>query len=456
MKRVAVLGAGAAGLIATKICIENGFDVVCFEYSSDIGGLWNYNTTIVDGRGSVMRTTVINSSKEAMAFSDFPAPKHFANYMHNKKIMEYFRLYAEQFHLYEKIKFNTKVKSVMQANDYDATGRWSITYSKASADDVTETFDAVMVCTGHHAEPNIPVIDTLNGSNAQFKGEVIHSWQYRNPFKYIDKNVLVVGVGNSGGDIAVELSRIASQVYLSTRSGMLCYPRSTKGVGWPGDYAGLTRFGNLLISILGRFMRSSLVKSLINFDHKLYAIKPASDKEHHVFINDDLPNRIASGTLIIKSNFKEFQANSCIFDDGSLVDNIDTVILATGYKIGFPILGDSLIEVKNNWVNLYKYVFPPQLKHPTLAVMGCIQPIGAYNPIVELQARYKNEHFVSRYFLKTCCLCVKMGSTRIRWQGKVAIKGENGKRYTQQGKRGISAIQRKPKTYDTSGFYKLR
>ena len=66
-----------------------------------------------------------------------------------------------------------------------------------------ETFDAVLVCTGHHAEKHEPSFPGL----ADFKGEVLHSHDYREPSRFIGKRVLIIGIGNSGGDMAVELSR---------------------------------------------------------------------------------------------------------------------------------------------------------------------------------------------------------------------------------------------------------
>ena len=75
--------------------------------------------------------------------------------------------------------------------------------------DVEETvFDAVMVCTGHHAEKHVPEFPGLS----DFKGKVIHSHDYRNPAGFEGKRVVIIGIGNSGGDMSTELSRIASQV----------------------------------------------------------------------------------------------------------------------------------------------------------------------------------------------------------------------------------------------------
>ena len=72
-----------------------------------------------------------------------------------------------------------------------------------SGEESTETFDSVLVCTGHHADKNIPSFPGLS----DFQGEVVHSHDYREPSKYAGKRVLIIGIGNSGGDMAVELSR---------------------------------------------------------------------------------------------------------------------------------------------------------------------------------------------------------------------------------------------------------
>ncbi len=78
----------------------------------------------------MMKSTVINTSKEMTAFSDFPPPKDFPNFMHNTRIVEYFRMYVERFHLLKHIRFATSVKSVVRAEDYDQTGKWIITFEE--------------------------------------------------------------------------------------------------------------------------------------------------------------------------------------------------------------------------------------------------------------------------------------------------------------------------------------
>ncbi len=88
--RIGIIGAGATGMTATKACLEEGFDVVVFERSDFTGGLWRYHDEDIEGVASVMKSTIINSSKEMSAFSDFPPPPEFPNFMHNTKMVNKF------------------------------------------------------------------------------------------------------------------------------------------------------------------------------------------------------------------------------------------------------------------------------------------------------------------------------------------------------------------------------
>ena len=123
------------------------------------------------------------------------------------------------------------------------------------------------------------------------------------------------------------------------------------------------------------------------FDHTLYSLRPKHPPlSQHPTLNDDLPNRIISGSVIVKPNIKTFTQNGVVFEDGTTAE-VDVAFMATGYIFGFPFLDKSVLEVKDNEVNLYKWMFPPDLEKPTLCVIGCIQPLGALMPISENQSR---------------------------------------------------------------------
>lgn len=390
--KVAVIGAGASGLAAIKCCLDEGLKPDCFERSEHIGGLWYYQNEAIDGQASVMKSTVINTSKEMMSYSDFPIPAQFPVFMHNTYVQRYMTMYAETFGLTKHIRFHTEVLSVKRCKDFETTGLWNIQIRDLSKGGLTEdlVYDAVMICTGHHAEKNVPTFPGLD----KFKGEVIHSHDYKHSKGYEDKRILIIGIGNSGGDAAVELSRVASQVYLSTRRGSWVLNRVAEN-GYPVDMLALNRVNKFLFSFAPQLVNTIAErKANKKFDHAVYSLKPKHRMfSQHPMVNDDLPNRIICGSVIIKSDVVEFTENGVRFSDNTVEDNIDVVFLATGYVFGFPFLEESVVTVMNNEVDLFKYAFPPELAKPTLAVIGCFQPLGAIFPISELQCRLATRIF---------------------------------------------------------------
>jgi dimethylaniline monooxygenase (N-oxide forming) len=174
MRTVAIIGGGISGLICVKCCLDGGLTPICFEMTGDIGGLWNYDSNAVDGKASVMKSTVINTSKEFMAFSDLPPPDDFPNYMHNTKLLAYFRMYAERFHLIEHIRFRRRVTRIEPAEDYEQSGAWTVISVDAQTNDPStqsvEKYDAVMLATGHHAKPKWAHFPGLD----QYKGKHFH------------------------------------------------------------------------------------------------------------------------------------------------------------------------------------------------------------------------------------------------------------------------------------------
>ncbi|NWH50466.1 FMO5 monooxygenase, partial [Fregata magnificens] len=389
-QQVAIIGAGVSGLCALKCCLDEGLVPTCFERSRDIGGLWRFEEHPEDGRASIYRSVTVNTSKEMMSFSDFPIPEDFPNYLHNSKIMEYFRMYAQRFDLLRHIRFRTSVWHVAKRPDFATTGQWEVV-TESEGKQEAAVFDAVLVCTGHHTKVHLP-LSAFPGLE-KFEGWYLHSRDYKSLQSFWGKRVVVVGIGNSGTDIAVELSHAAKKVFLSTKRGTWVLHRVADG-GYPFDFSYVSRFMQLLYSLLPHNVSSFFVERKLNarFNHALYGLQP----QHRVFdqhptINDDLPNCIISGRVTVKPNVQEFTETSAIFEDGTRED-IDAVVFATGYSFSFPFL-EGCVKVVENEIPLYKFVFPPDLEKPTLAFIGLIQPLGAIMPISELQCRWATRVF---------------------------------------------------------------
>ncbi|KFQ73491.1 Dimethylaniline monooxygenase [N-oxide-forming] 5, partial [Phaethon lepturus] len=227
----------------------------------------------------------------------------------------------------------------------------------------------------------------------KFKGRYLHSRDYKDAWDFMDKRVVLIGIGNSGSDLAVEISQTAKQVFLSTRRGAWILNR-VGDQGYPIDIIITTRMKMFLKKILSPSMVSSFAEKQLNmrFDHAHYGLKPKHRVlDQHPTINDDLPNRIISGRVLVKPNVQEFTETSAIFEDGTRED-IDAVVFATGYSFSFPFL-EGYVKVVENQIPLYKFMFPPDLEKPTLAFIGLIQPLGAIMPISELQCRWATRVF---------------------------------------------------------------
>ncbi|NXL09500.1 FMO1 monooxygenase, partial [Mesembrinibis cayennensis] len=391
--RVAVVGAGVSGLTATKCCLEEGLEPTCFEQSRDIGGLWRYTEHVEAGRPSLYPSVISNTSKEMSAFSDFPYPEDFPVFLPNAQLLDYLRRYAERFGLQEHIKFGTTVVSVRKRPDFVTTGQWDVV-TEADGKQTSHVFDAVMVCSGNFSEPSLP-LHCFPGIE-RFQGQYFHSRQYKHPDVFQGKRVLVVGMGNSGVDIAVEASRVAAKVTVCTSRGAWVLSRVFDH-GYPWDMVFNTRLMSLIRNSLPGPLSWGLINYRVNqwFKHENYGLQP--EKRYFLpVLNDDLPSYILTGRITIKPSVKEFKDHSVVFHNCPEEEPIDIVIFCTGYNVSFPFLEEADIKVENKHASLYKYVFPTHLQRPTLAVLGLIKPLGAIMPVTEMQARWVTRVFKGR------------------------------------------------------------
>ncbi|XP_068448898.1 flavin-containing monooxygenase 5-like [Clinocottus analis] len=389
--KVAVIGAGISGLTSVKACLDEGLEPTCFESGLDIGGLWRIKDDLEPGRARLYSSVIINSSKERMAFSDFPPPAEFPNNMHPSELLQYLQLYVQAFKLSPHIRVQTSVVSVRQTADFAATGRWEVETERSDGHRDTAVFDAVMVCTGHFTRPHLPLQD-FPGIES-FEGKYLHSWEYRDAEGLQGKRVLVVGVGSAGGDIAADISRVAEKVYLCTRSGAWVVSRVGEG-GLPMDMIGRSRMERTLQMLLPSWRAGMLEKNVNRaFDHGLYGLKPKHRIFEQTVVNDYLPSRIISGRVQVKQNVKEFCGSSVVLADGSTIDEVDVVVFATGYKYSVPFLPPGQQPGCGDTLRLYKHVFPPAMSRPTLAAVGFVHSVGPVTPLAEMQARWATRVF---------------------------------------------------------------
>lgn len=390
-KRVAVIGAGVSGLSSIKCCLDEHLEPVCFERSNDIGGLWKFTETSKDGMTRVYKSLVTNVCKEMSCYSDFPFQEDYPNFMNQEKFWNYLKEFAEHFDLLKYIQFKTTVCSITKRPDFSETGQWDVVTETEGRRD-RAVFDAVMVCTGHFLNPRLP-LESFPGIH-RFKGQILHSQEYKMPAGFQGKRVLVIGLGNTGGDVAVELSRTASQVFLSTRTGTWVINRSSDG-GYPFNMMVTRRHHNFIAQVLPSCILKWIQERHLNkrFDHANYGLNIAKGKKPKKIVNDELPTCILCGTVTIKTSVKEFTETSAVFEDGTVEENIDVVIFTTGYTYSFPFFEEPLKTLCTKKIFLYKLVFPSNLEKTTLAMIGFISLTGSILAGTELQARWATRIF---------------------------------------------------------------
>ena len=214
LPRVAVIGAGSSGITALKTLAEQGFDVTCYEASDRIGGNWVYENS--NGMSAVLpRPAHQHLAAERMEYSDHPMPESYPDYPRHDQIAAYFDDYVDHFGIRDRIRFETKVEHAGR----EADGTWVI----RASDGTTERYDALLVANGHHWDPRWP--EPAFPGSEDFQGEQLHAHEYMNPDGLHDKDVVVLGMGNSAMDIAVESSYVAQNTYLAARRGAWIIPK---------------------------------------------------------------------------------------------------------------------------------------------------------------------------------------------------------------------------------------
>jgi dimethylaniline monooxygenase (N-oxide forming) len=287
---------------------------------------------------------------------------------------------VDHFGLRDRIQLGAEVTRAERRPD----GVWRI----ALASGEVREYDMLAVANGHHWNPQWPD-PPFPG---HFDGLVLHSHQYVDAAPFAGKCVLVLGMGNSAMDIAVEASYQAETVFLAARRGAHVVPKYI--FGKPIDTLATSarvpfaiRVGMLramLRMVQGPVERYGLPKP----DHRL--------GEAHPTVSADILNRVVHGAVVARPNIAELLGDSVRFTDGS-IEKVDVIIYCTGYRVTFPFFDETFIAAADNDLPLFRRVFKPAI--PNLAFIGLLQPLGALMPLAEAQGRWFAELLTGRYLL---------------------------------------------------------
>jgi dimethylaniline monooxygenase (N-oxide forming) / hypotaurine monooxygenase len=351
--RVAVIGAGAAGLAAARWLVDAGLEPVVFERTSAVGGIWRADT------GLAYPSLRTNTSKQKTAFSDLAFDAALPDHPYRDQVLAYLERYADVTGVRQRIRFGATVRSARPVDEaWDVDG---------------ERFDAVVVATGLFAralEPPLP-------GRERFRGAIMHSRDYRDPAPFAGQAVVVAGVGSSGADIAVELAAVARSVTVAARDVPTFTPR-VRG-GRPFDHRS-TRLAALLPS---RIWRRGTERILEN-EYRTRGLR-LGRVSRKTTPSSEVLDELARGRIVMRSALVGVDEGGALFADGTHAD-VDAILLATGYTHAFPFLPPGIPATFDGALALYRLVFPPGV--PNLAFVGMTRVSGPVFPVVELQARW--------------------------------------------------------------------
>ena len=376
--KTCIIGAGSSGIAAAKVLYELGVPFDCIESSDRVGGNWVFKNK--NEVSSAYRSLHINTSRDKMAYSDFPMPAHFPDYPHHAQIAQYFDSYVDHFGFRDRILFNTTVTRA----ELTADGLWKLVFSTGEM----RLYDALIVANGHHWDPRWPE----PGFSGEFFGTTLHAHHYIDNQPFRDKHVVVVGMGNSAMDIAVECSQVASRVYLSARRGAYVCPKYV--FGRPLDsFLNSPHWPLWLKEALGNLIYKLSVGDLRRYGLPQPAHRPL---QAHPTISSDIFLRLGSGDVVPKPNLKRLLGERVEFDDGS-IETADVIIYCTGYKVSFPFFDAQFLSAPDNVLPLYRRVFHPDIDG--LCFIGLLQPLGAIMPLAEAQGKWVARYLLGEYAL---------------------------------------------------------
>jgi len=403
---IGIIGGGCSGLVTLKELVAEGHRCTVFEKSNSIGGL--YRLAYQEG--------IFVSSHLLTMFSDFvgnddtilekPRMLSFSEYT------KYLEDYAEHFQLIEFIKCNSEVQSLSKDKSMN---KWKIRLTNGD----THFFDRIAICTGVFGNISMPIFENQD----LFQGKIRHLKEVKAYEEFRDKNVCIIGSGESASDMILAAAQLGKKAILSIRNDHgFIVPRYIHGDRYgPADldtsrvHHSIPRAFGVLHTYMD--MYNSLIKSYLkmwlfqkgqstNFDlvrREGIRMNLKQIKTSNVWTTFGTKNANLVEALVLhkdkcqrKPGIKKLTSNSIIFEDDS-EEIVDEIICCTGFRNSFPFIefsdeaDDNLKRIANEAKishNLYKHCIHPELNDEIFWIGFARPALGAIPPLMELQARW--------------------------------------------------------------------
>lgn len=303
-----VIGAGPAGLAVGACLKQANIPCLILEQSDQVGSVWHRHYDRLH----------LHTDKKNSKLPYLPFPLTYPRYPSRTQVINYLESYAEKFHL--DIRFRQQVISARYENELWAVHTCEHLYQAQN----------LVIAAGYNREPFRPVWPGLES----FKGLLVHSSEYRNGELFRGKTVLVVGFGNSGGEIAIDLCEHDVQVGLSARSGVNVIPRELFGIPILTINILQGQIAARLADAINAFILRFVIGDLTKYGLRKLPYGPITQMRqdaHIPLIDVGTVKLIKDGQVKVYGEIREFCEDGVIFTDGRQIQ-VQAVVLATGYR----------------------------------------------------------------------------------------------------------------------------
>ncbi|KAL6344919.1 hypothetical protein AAG906_006679 [Vitis piasezkii] len=311
-----IVGAGPSGLAASACLSEHGVPSLILERSDCIASLWQQRT---------YDRLKLHLPKQFCELPLYRFPEDFPKYPTKQQFISYMESYASHFSIHPRFKqqvqrayFDPSCKLwKVQTQDFEYISRWLI------------------VATGENAEPLIPEILGLE----RFRGRVVHTSVYKSGSDFRNQRVLVVGCGNSGMEVSLDLCRYNASPHIVVRNTVHVLPREMFGLSTFGVAMALLKW--LPLRLVDKFLLLVANFTLGNTDHlglrrpKTGPIELKNATGKTPVLDVGALSQIKSGKIKVMEGVREITRNGAKFLDGQEKE-FHSIILATGYKSNVP------------------------------------------------------------------------------------------------------------------------
>ncbi len=315
-RRAIVIGAGPTGLAVAACLKEHNVEALILERAAEVGSSWR-------GHYDCLR---LHTVRGRSGLPGMPFPASADRYPTRAEVVEYLETYAAAKGLAPR--FGCEVTAIQSDGQ-----TWHVVHK-----DGEETAEIVVMATGLNGTPRLP------GWADSFDGPVLHSSDYKNAEGFRGQRVLVVGFGNSGGDISLDLARAGVAVALAVRGPVQILPKELFGVP-------ITSFGTMS-KLLGPRVADRLTAPILRakvgrpesyglHSHPKGPATMVAEDGRIPLIDVGTLGAIRAGQIAVQPGVAAVEGREVCFADGSVAE-FDAIIAATGYELDLrPLLGES-------------------------------------------------------------------------------------------------------------------